>query len=436
MKKYVVHLLRTRSFRGIWGWFSTVLIQLLGPRGAARLTYWGVDWGPFVAGRPTVLCLSRFHFDKDIAELRNRTGINYVCILGGFVRFQQLWFPKEMQIQTFYQGYQGEGRDEAIRLSTEYAAELFRLISKRRKISAVLSANFDYWQDIGFKKVCTKNSIPFLVLSREHCTIPAEFDKVLKWYLDSGYVFEGQGIAVAGSETKRNIELAPHIIDSANVHVTGFPRMDIWKEIDKSKSLDERKSIVLVTYTKNYYADDQFVEMAQLFASIAAEFKNSGINFVIKCKDYSDFLEVHDILKGHDSSGVQLVTDVPLYDLFPRSRLVIGFNSLALIEAVTAHCPVVSPHWGDCRKHPANLMYDPTDPEVAKCMKYLDTPQELREAVRRSVESPGEMLTKDEVTKFVNKYYFVPEADSSSAQVERFLLRYIRSDSKSSVDAM
>ncbi|NBT59117.1 hypothetical protein EBT16_10075, partial [bacterium] len=138
--------LRDGVIRSCWNGVSIALTKLIGPKLAAWLCYWTIDWGPENKG-PTFLCLFRESFIKDIEELRKRTELNLPVIMGGFTRLQMGWVPSKMQIQTFYQKYQGPGRESAMDKSRVFAKHLIELVNKRIKIDGVLSANFDYWQD-------------------------------------------------------------------------------------------------------------------------------------------------------------------------------------------------------------------------------------------------------------------------------------------------
>lgn len=425
MKKSIVYFLRTKAVKSVWEKVAAAAIRMFGPRFAAHLTYLGIDWGPYNPDYPNVLCISRFFFEKDIEQMKHRTRLNFISILGGFVRFQLPWFPPKMQIQTFYQGYVGPGRDRALTLSTQYAQHLLKLVERKRKVAAVLSANFDYWQDLGFKRACMENGIPFLVLSREHLTIPAEYQKVLNWYKESQYVFEGQGIAVAGSETKRAIEEVGHVIKAEDVVITGFPRMDIWKDVDTSRPMPQRPYVTLVTYTHNYYADENFKEVARAFVRIADRLRDRGVEFLIKCKDYDDQCQVEDILHGLNLQAVTLTHSQGLFDIFPKSRLVIGFNSLALVEAVIARAPLLSPYWGDCRKEAANLMYNPSDPAIGACMLLPESLVEFEEQITAAVDLKYSLLEPEQVHKFINKFFYFPKSGTCSAEVEKFIKRYV-----------
>ena len=426
LKNCVIGLLRKRHIKNIWKFASRIFIAIGGVRLASYLTYLGIEWGKVNKDNPTVLCISRDYFSKDITELRKRTNINYPSILGGYVRFQEYWFPKKMQIQTFYQKYDGPGKDEAISKSIKYARYIIKRANKVKKIDAVMSANFDYWQDIGFKHVCKELNIPFLVLSREHVTIPASSEVVTGWYKESEYKFYGTAIAVAGDSTAKLFEECP-ILDKSDVWVTGLPRLDMWKEVETNVELAKRPYITLLTFTEGYFVDEFFQELVKLFAEASLRYSNSSIEFIVKCKNYDDKLAVLKILENHNISKLTFVYDTPLYEILPKSRLVINYNSLSIVEAVIAKAKVAIPDWGQCRRQDKFAMCSPDDPIVQKAVSFLKNADDFYAIIQESIEEKNDMLTNEIINDFANKYFYIPQDSSTISQkVEEFIKFYIK----------
>lgn len=426
LKNCVIKLLRNHYVRNIWKYISKILIAIGGVRLASYLTYLGIEWNKINKANPTVLCISRDYFSKDIIELRKRTNINYPSIMGGYARFQEYWFPKEMQIQTFYQKYDGPGKDEAISKSIKYARYIIKRVNKVKKIDAVMSANFDYWQDIGFKHVCKELNIPFLVLSREHVTIPAAAEAVTGWYKESNYKFYGAAIAVAGDSTAKLFEECP-ILNKSDVWVTGLPRLDIWKEVKTDIALTKRPYITLLTFTEGYFVDEFFKELVELFAEESLKYSNSPIEFIVKCKNYDDKIAVLKILENHNISKLTFVYDAPLYDILPKSRLVINYNSLSIVEAVIAKAKVAIPDWGQCRQQDKFAMCLPNDPITQKAVSFIKNAEGFRAIIQESIEGKNDIITNEVINDFANKYFYIPQDSSTISQkVEEFIKFYIK----------
>lgn len=419
MKK-IIFSLRHGLLSRVWPACAAVLVKWFGPRLSAYLTYLAIDWGA-MDKEVTVLCLGRESFVKDIRELRARTGVNYPVVVGGFTRFQMGWTPAAMQVQTFYQAYRGAGAQQALVKSTQYAKSLILLASRRKKIHALLSANFDYWQDAGFKKACQELAIPFLVLSREHPVIPAVCDVVADWYRRAEYRFEGSAIAVAGESTRDVLERAGTICDADRIVMTGLPRFDAWLDVDSSRRADQRGLVTLLTFTEGYYADDTFKEVLQVFCEAAAQHQNESVKFLVKTKDMDDSLAVRRLIRELNCAAVECTHERELFEVLPDSRLVINYNSLSLVEAALANAVIVIPAWGQCQQRGPQAMYSADQAAVARLVRFAQGPGALREAIAASL-SPGFFAPDAEARMaFVNHFVHLPAQGSCSQEFEKFL---------------
>lgn len=408
----------------LWAVAAQILVRILGPKFAALLSYFGINWGPSRPG-PTVLCLSRESFIKDIAELRLRGQFNYPMVMGGFTRFQMAWFPDEMQIQTFYQAYNGAGKENAIRQSTAYAHQLIKLACRKQKIDAVLSANFDYWQDVGFKQACCDLSIPFVVLSREHPIVPKACNVVVDWYLRAGYKFDGVAIAVAGKSTREVLARVGSVCRPEQVVITGLPRFDAWLDVDKNLPLERRNWITLLTFTDGYYADQTFREVLKSFCLAARKHAGSGIRFLIKTKDVSDTIAVQRLLTEEDAIHIVCKHDIDLFKVLPESRLVINYNSLSLVEAAMARAPILIPAWGECKDRGDEVMYSIENPKIANLVDFAGSQEAMLESISASVEGTKELLDKDAANVFIEEFIHIPEVGSCSIEFEELLQKHL-----------
>lgn len=416
MKKIILSL-RYGMLSRIWPAAASLLVRLLGPRFAAYMTYLGMDWGTYKNG-PTVLCISRESFIKDIRELRTRGHMNYPMLMGGFTRFQMCWFPQEMQIQTFYQSYNGPGKEQAIQKSTEYARHLMKLVSKKQPVHAVLSANFDYWQDVGFKNVCHELGIPFIVLSREHPVIPKICTVVIDWYQRSGYHFDGAAITVAGKSTKDVLSQCPTVCPDEHIHITGLPRYDAWLDVNTCRPMAQRKWVTLLTFTEGYYADDTFAEVLRAFCHAAKDNAGKGVSFLVKTKDMDDTRAVRNLV-GDDLSYVTCTHELDLFQVLPESRLVINYNSLSLVEAAMAHAPIVVPAWGQCIDQGGEAMYSSDNTTVHSLIRYAYSADELVQVITDHASGNAQILDTALARAFVNEFIHIPASDTCTDNFER-----------------
>lgn len=420
----ILHLIRYGKLYSIWSWLSIAIIKVGGPKVAAYLSYLSIDWGEMRYDK-TILCLYRESFVKDVVELRKRTTLNFPVVKGGFTRFQMAWFPKNMQIQTFYQTYQNEN-NQAIELGSKYAHHLIHLVCKKKQVHAVLSANFDYWQDSVFKIACKDLEIPFLVLSREHPVIPKVCDFVIKRYKKVNYHFEGTAIAVAGISTKNVIIEAETICSPEQVTITGLPRYDAWFDVDTSLTINERPLVTLLTFTRGYYADKTFKDVLKLFCEAAASYGDSSIDFLIKTKDAADTQCVRQMMYESGLYGLECSHEQDLFEVLPKSRMVISYNSLSLVEAVMAKAWIVIPAWGQCKDKGEEVMYSTNNPKVDKVVSFAYSAEDLQEMIASCVKGHSRRIEDDEVQEFIGEYIHIPTKDRYSHEFESFVTSYLK----------
>lgn len=418
----VIRGLRYGSMSRIWPACADFLVKCTGPRFAAWLSYLGIDWGLANSGH-TILCLSRESFIKDVKELRSRSHINYPMVMGGFTRFQMAWFPVEMQMQTFYQSYSGPGKAAAIEKSTQYARHLINLASRWRKVDGVLSANFDYWQDVGFKKVCEEMEIPFIVLSREHPIVPQACDDLVDWYRRANYKFEGTAIAVAGRSTSEVLARVSTVCNPDQVVITGLPRFDAWLDVITNKPLAQRRWITLLTFTEGYYADETFKEVLKIFSAAAHQYIDAGVTFLVKTKDINDTIVVNGLLASEDAIQIVCTHELDLFTLLPESRLVINYNSLSLVEAAMARTTIVIPAWGECKDRGQDVMYSIENPNVSKVVQFAYNGRELITLIDNSIKGKYNYVSTEDAVDFVNEFIYIPVDGSCSQEFEALLLK-------------
>lgn len=420
----LINSLRYGRASYLWPTFSGLVIKLLGTKFAAYLSYLGINWGVSKPG-PTILCLDRESFIKDIKELRERTRFNYPLVIGGFTRFQMTWFPAKMQIQTFYQIYEGKDRDSAIEKSTQYALQLIKFASGKKSVNGVLSANFDYWQDVGFKNACKELGIPFLVLSREHPVVPKACDEVTDWYVKSAYRFDGTAIAVAGKSTRDVLEKVGCICTPEQVVITGLPRFDAWLDVDSTQPIEKRRLVTLLTFTEGYYADKTFKDVLQVFCKAAQRYSDLNVNFLIKTKDINDTILVKQLIQSMDAQHVECTHELELFKVLPESRLVINYNSLSLVEAAMARAQIVIPAWGECKDRGAEVMYSIENPKVAQVVQFAYSGEELLDAIASSIAGKVRSFENQSIDDFINEFIYIPSKNSCSKEFEKFVLKYI-----------
>lgn len=389
-----------------------------------------IRWGTARPGRLTVLCLSRSQFTKDIEELRRLTDINWVTLSAVKVKVkQEHWVPEADRQQSYFSTWLRQDRCRHIRpILTRFGAALLTEAQRHAPIDAVLAANMDYWQDEALKLGCQQLGIPFLVLCRENYTIPWTGPWLHNHVEKSGFSFDGDGIAVFSESTRA--ALVPAIPDPRNLWVTGAPRYDRWLEIPMLDA-DQRDHVSLITFNDpGYEAVDTFAEVMRIFDEVARREQGRGLTWLVKCKKRADRETILSRIGSTGDSPLDFQYDLPLFDLYPRSRVIVGYNSLALIEALLSDIPIVVPCWDQTRASVTQLLLDYNDPQVRRVINFVETPEELRALLVRA--AAGEKLPTGSIEDrhaVFSRHLRVPGgADgkvSSSAATAAFVRHYV-----------
>lgn len=400
-----------------WDRAATVFIRLCGPKIAARFLYQGIDWRNFDPSKPIILCLTRDFFRKDIEVLETRKKKwNYVLVEAGMTKIQQAWAPEELQIQVGYQKFQGPKYEQSRRKSETLAKELIKLVAKKQKVVAILSANIDYWQEEGFINSTKTLGLPFLALSREHAVIPQIQDAVKLDYGSNKFQYRGDAVAIAGAAFKKVLVDCLCCTDE-QVWVTGFPRLDVWREISHQNY--KKQWITLVTFTDGYLGDLCFRELLPWFVSAAEKFPKQ--KFLIKCKNFDDFHVIKSLINREIPKNLELNYEIPLSEAFPQSKLVIGYNSLALVEVLLAKTTLAIPYFSDAARPASALMFAPDEPVVEAVAQFFRSRGEFDTLIQKFSGNESVPFSEEAALAMVNHFFFVDPKKTASEYVEEFL---------------
>jgi hypothetical protein len=411
-----------------WYTLRLSLDEVFGRQDAlARAVAGRVRWGQMVDGRPTVLCLDRAMFIKDITEMQKRTNLNLPCLHVKEVKWpQEKWVPARLRRQTFL------GSDLRTRLPRlreglrKWGVALLSEISKRHRIDAVMAANTDYWQDEAVRLACTTLGIPFLVMSRESYAIGRGRKYVSDVYAAADFQFQGAGCLVASKSCEAFFSAQPGMLGRP-VQATGWPRYDAW--LDRTlPPLDQRNTYTLLAYgdpSSYHYAARNFRDVLLSFASAVRKLRAAGdqrSRFVVKLKKNNEGGYIHEAVPDLRTLGVEVRGDIPLPDLFAESRLVIGYNTLAILEGLLGDSAVVVPFWGDAERAPFETLLHPDEAQDAEVCYFPRSGAEFETLLARSIagDLPAKSTRAARLARF-SRHSIVSGEETSSARAEAFI---------------
>ena len=102
------------------------------------------------------------------------------------------------------------------------------------------------------------------------------------------------------------------------------------------------------------------------------------MRFAVKAKNKEDRLTV--LAMCGDAglpANLEVTSSVSLEELLPRARLVVGFNSMALFDALFTAAPLAMPDMLDTQLGKDYLMFDPDDELCRRVLRFYREAQEL-----------------------------------------------------------
>jgi hypothetical protein len=154
--------------------------------------------------------------------------------------------------------------------------------------------------------------------------------------------------------------------------------------------------------------------------------KHPNLRFILKLKKDNEAEDAFSLSPALRDSKVELIADWPLVDLYPRSRAIIGCNSLAIAEALLSNAAVIVPAWRDALKNPETCLYHFTVPEHRRCMYFPRSPEEFRELMERVLANQLPPLgTPEERLACFNEHVAFSHEATASQKVEAFIRHFI-----------
>jgi len=397
---------------------------------AAEQTAHLIDWSGWRLGRPTVLCLDRALFRKDLTEMRKRSDLNLVPIsVAKIKKPQEAWVPPRWRRQTYITHDLDHDIARFRGGLLAFGRHFLETAQRTHPIDAVLAANADYWQDEALRLACRALGIPFLVLSRENYGIAKARDMVIERHRDARFRYDGAGIAVASGTCVKWYEDVGSAA-GARVEATGWPRYDAWLDV-KPLPPEQRVFVTLFSYAAPlYWAQQNFKEVLETFVDAAIDYRRRNpdgpYRFVVKMKKPNEADIHYEACPRLRDAPVELTEAIGLPELAPASRILIGFNTLALLEALLGGGAVVIPSWADADRAPEQCLMHrdvPLDSQVAYFpTSAADYKALLDRAVKDALPPKGSIAQCYE--RFSRQSLLVPGVPAS-AVVEKFIRSFI-----------
>jgi len=295
------------------------------------------------SAKQSILCLPKPLFDKDFEQLSYR--------LRGY---GWIWFMKDL-FTVCHDGLVPRGS----RRQKAYVQDVFRngaawdkvvgkarvLMSTLREekgVCCIMTANIDYWQDHALKVACRDLGLPVVVLQKEYPITEPVAAKFAKQY--KGWNPHADLIAVAGKRALDSLVEAG-IGSFCKVVVTGFPRLDRYRSVDVSSDRRASRRTTLLSFREGYgrNSEIEFFHFLDFLLGIV----HGDAEIIVKAKSGKDASVIsaglRRLLSPPAKVALVVSSHMPLYDAFSTSRVIVGLNSLSIVEALLSHAQILIP---------------------------------------------------------------------------------------------
>ena len=266
----------------------------------------------------------------------------------------------------------------------KYIGRVFSWLSSKRRIDFVMTCNYSYVQNRLLARALRGSPIKFIDLHRES----KQDLKVFKRFKDkykkqsADLRFEGDYLLVYNKDMK-SLALELEVTDSSRIKVVGVPRIDsLILRANCEHSLPFKKQqVTLFSFREMPLGDDErdypqgFSQnrdrgLVQLFDRVHSTFamlasSNPEVRFVVKTKwrgTWIDRIEnaFRNGLNGNPAPKnlIILSEEVDAIEEIFRSNVIIGLNSMTLVQSRLAGRPVIVPLFAEIEdKYPDAVQY-------------------------------------------------------------------------------
>ncbi|OGY43099.1 MAG: hypothetical protein A2729_05815 [Candidatus Buchananbacteria bacterium RIFCSPHIGHO2_01_FULL_39_14] len=383
----------------------------------------------------TVLCLGRSIFTNDIEALAHfGKKIKYLVInlkyfdflLNHFILAEDF---KNITESNYHNANFGQAGKQNL---NQYLKKVLPYWQRFSGFSAVMSGNFGYVQQQELAKVCEAKRVPFIVLNKEGIAIPGAFEKYTEQY--KNHHFFGAKMLLYNKQIKKAL-LTTKIagLTEDKLKIVGVPRLDYYFfERTNNNSANQKKITFFSFFPRDKFwyaiANDQelnqienrsieFHYWVMLFAQKYPEYQ-----VIIKTKVAEHYVDyVSKILKerfNEPINNLKIINVGNPVELIKQAKVILGFNSTTLLEAIADDKLIITPYFGDIITG-RNWDYFSDYPDL---VNYAKTYEELE----NYLVSPNKYLNQENnKNKFLESYIFTPDGKSCQ-RTETEIIKTIR----------
>lgn len=413
-----------------------IIFRFLGFNNYVSLVIKSLDIKGNKTAKKNILCIERTLFEKDVDELSIRIRkYGWIMIKKSQITlYHEEFIPKEFRGQMKFLKHKDKIVDEW-KECVNRSKFLLKKLRQEKKVCALMIANIDYWQEHSLQLACKELNIPVIVLSKEYPYSDFYHSDYFKDYFKDFYPIY-DALLVFGERLKKIFSELKGF-DKDKIFATGAPRIDRWRSMEPFN--DKDKSILIFSYLyhatipsrlkiENPEIDEstesvffKFLKMISYYAE-----KNKIKNIIVKTRNKDDYNAIQNYFKKNKINNIELIYEVNNYDLIMQSKIVIGTNSLSIIESMFSKVPIIIPDWFTGLSN--QKMFNPNDELCSKALEICKNEESFLKSFDKLISNNITEVNKethDARIKFVSKFWEYDPEISVSSKVQGVIDKYV-----------
>jgi len=309
------------------------------------------------------------------------------------------------------------------------------------KFDLIITPSLWYLQDQPFQKAANLLDKKFIFLHKENTVDLKTYEVLLKSWKHQLMKFEPiSSIVVFNNNVKKLLE-DTKTIDSRKIYNLGCPRID--KLIKINNHNPNKIMLVSFPYTLGSYIYDKNNRMNRepfktnddnlilFFNSVHSTFidlasKNEKYEFIIKLKYESIWYDLVKNLKsqkekelGKKINNLNILSkEFSMSQILEETKLVVGINSLSLVEARMIGIPCIIPNFKEISNYQQELFF--TD-YFHKELTVVNNENELSVEISKNLQSNFKKMYTKENKNFIEEYFGYIDGKNSDRYINLFL---------------
>lgn len=324
----------------------------------------------------------------------------------------------------------------------EFLGDVWAHFTKLMPVDVVLTGNFSYCAEREFAAAIEAAGTPFVALHKENVRPPKRIAYWHHLYKERRGPFTGRKVLVY-NDIERELEIASSVAAPEQIVVTGMPRLDRihrWRRQHAQVPHDQTPPQVLffafarheklTAIQRKAYAgiegnmepmDGDWGKLAwrelgegSHWAMVELARRRPDISVIVKTKGQNrkkdDIFLMLQSVAERLPPNLKVVSGGDPFELMTESRVVVGFNTTGLLEAIAAGKPVIVPWFGEAQD---SSMRDYII-DLSEAVNYARSREELIQLAADCVDHPRDVPDELNATASRVLEYWVGNQDSSA----------------------